>query len=335
MFAVKVFEQGIGILKSSLCGHPFPRRWYRASGPSPMSEALRRLSGAEPRLGHAVKPAPGMIRNAMRDLGFDPGEAVVIGDSDADMGAALAAGVRVASAGGPTATGAQAISSKPIAARARSSRRLTPISTNSNATRGMATMASYGAEFLPDHALHELGFASVGKEVKIHPSAILVSIENIHIGNHSRIDAYTIITASSPVRIGAYVHIGAGCYLAGGGGITVDDLSTLSQGVKIYSINDDYSGASLTNPTVPSIYKLVKEAPVHLGRHVIVGAGSVVLPGVNIAEGSAIGALSLVSQATAPWGIYGGTPTRRLKERRRDLLAVEKRFLQDYGLPAR
>ena len=50
------------------------------------------------------KPAPGMIRNAMRDLGFDPAEAVVIGDSDADMGAALAAGVagvRVASAGGP------------------------------------------------------------------------------------------------------------------------------------------------------------------------------------------------------------------------------------------
>ena len=57
------------------------------------------------------KPAPGMIRNAMRDLGFDPGEAVVIGDSDADMGAALAAGVagvRVASAGGPASTGAAA-----------------------------------------------------------------------------------------------------------------------------------------------------------------------------------------------------------------------------------
>ena len=70
------------------------------------------------------KPAPGMIRNAMRDLGFDPGEAVVIGDSDADMGAALAAGVagvRVASAGGPASTGAAAISSKPLAARARSS----------------------------------------------------------------------------------------------------------------------------------------------------------------------------------------------------------------------
>jgi D-glycero-D-manno-heptose 1,7-bisphosphate phosphatase len=50
------------------------------------------------------KPAPGMVRKAMRDLGFRPDEVVVIGDSDADMGAAAAAGVtgvRVAAAGGP------------------------------------------------------------------------------------------------------------------------------------------------------------------------------------------------------------------------------------------
>jgi galactoside O-acetyltransferase len=75
----------------------------------------------------------------------------------------------------------------------------------------------------------------------------------------------------------------------------------------------------------------VKQAPVHLGRHVIVGAGSVVLPGANIAEACAIGALSLVSQPTAPWGIYGGVPARRLKERSRDLLAQEERFLRQPG----
>ena len=40
------------------------------------------------------KPAPGLIRNAMRDLGVRADQAVVIGDSDADMGAAEAAGVK-------------------------------------------------------------------------------------------------------------------------------------------------------------------------------------------------------------------------------------------------
>jgi D-glycero-D-manno-heptose 1,7-bisphosphate phosphatase len=55
------------------------------------------------------KPAPGMVTQAMRDLGFSPEEAVVIGDSDADMGAAAAAGVkgvRVAASGGTTSIGA-------------------------------------------------------------------------------------------------------------------------------------------------------------------------------------------------------------------------------------
>lgn len=39
------------------------------------------------------KPEPGMIEAAMRDFGFAPGQAIVIGDSDADMGLARAAGV--------------------------------------------------------------------------------------------------------------------------------------------------------------------------------------------------------------------------------------------------
>jgi len=56
------------------------------------------------------KPQPGMLRQAMHDLGFHPGEAVMIGDSDADMGAASAAGVRavrVAGGGGSAPAGGE------------------------------------------------------------------------------------------------------------------------------------------------------------------------------------------------------------------------------------
>jgi D-glycero-D-manno-heptose 1,7-bisphosphate phosphatase len=55
------------------------------------------------------KPRPGMLKKAMRDLGFKPDAVVFIGDSDADMGAAEAAGVagvRVAAAGGIASSGA-------------------------------------------------------------------------------------------------------------------------------------------------------------------------------------------------------------------------------------
>jgi D-glycero-D-manno-heptose 1,7-bisphosphate phosphatase len=57
------------------------------------------------------KPAPGMVRSAMRDFDFGPEEAVFIGDGDADMEAAAAAGiraVRIAPAGSSGVEGAAA-----------------------------------------------------------------------------------------------------------------------------------------------------------------------------------------------------------------------------------
>jgi D-glycero-D-manno-heptose 1,7-bisphosphate phosphatase len=39
------------------------------------------------------KPEPGLVLEAMTDFGFSPAEAVLIGDSEADMGAAKATGV--------------------------------------------------------------------------------------------------------------------------------------------------------------------------------------------------------------------------------------------------
>jgi acetyltransferase-like isoleucine patch superfamily enzyme len=48
-----------------------------------------------------------------------------------------------------------------------------------------------------------------------------------------------------------------------------------------------------------------------------VGAHSVVLPGVRLAEGAAVGALSLVKGSLEPWSVYGGVPARSLGPRRR------------------
>ena len=70
---------------------------------------------------------------------------------------------------------------------------------------------------------------------------------------------------------------------------------------------------------------------VNLGRHVIVGSGSILLPGTAIGEGSAVGALSLVNRALDEWGVYFGIPAKRLKPRSRDLLAMEQRLLLQGG----
>lgn len=83
----------------------------------------------------------------------------------------------------------------------------------------------------------------------------------------------------------------------------------------------------MTNPTVPSKFTDVTHADVFFGKHVIVGCGSIILPGVTLEEGVAVGALSLVNKRCKTFGIYTGNPAHRFKERKRDLLEIEKKFI--------
>ena len=61
----------------------------------------------------------------------------------------------------------------------------------------------------------------------------------------------------------------------------------------------------------------------HLKKYVILGCNTVVLPGVTIEEGTAIGALSLVSKSLPEYGIYGGNPLKFIKERTKGMKKYE------------
>ena len=174
----------------------------------------------------------------------------------------------------------------------------------------------------------QMGFASVGQNVTLSDRASFYNCARISIANHVRIDDYCVLAAGAGgITLGNYVHIAVGCVLVGAGKITMSDFSGLSSRVSIYSSSDDYSGTALTNPTVPEEFTNVFSADVLLGRHVIVGSGSVVLPGITIGAGAAVGALSLVTKDCSDFGIYTGNPARRLKGRKRDLLEMERLLL--------
>lgn len=184
-------------------------------------------------------------------------------------------------------------------------------------------MAMLGRE-----AIEALGFASVGENVQISERASFYGTNRISLGSNIRIDDFCVIAAGlKGIFIGKYVHIAVGSTLIGAGRITISDFGGLSSRVSIYSSSDDYSGTSMTNPTVPSEYTGVTHADVFLGKHVIVGSGSVILPGVTLEDGVAVGALSLVHKNCEAFGIYAGNPARRIKGRKRDLLELEQRLM--------
>jgi dTDP-4-amino-4,6-dideoxy-D-glucose acyltransferase len=173
--------------------------------------------------------------------------------------------------------------------------------------------------------IESMGFASLGENVQISDKASFYGAGRITIGSNTRIDDFCVLSAGEGgIEIGNHIHIAVYTSLIGAGQICLADFCNLSSRVSIYSSSDDYSGETLTNPTVPDEFKNIRHAPVYLGRHVIVGSGSVILPGVTLEDGVAVGALSLVNKDCAAFGIYAGNPVRRVKERKRNLLDLEK-----------
>jgi galactoside O-acetyltransferase len=178
--------------------------------------------------------------------------------------------------------------------------------------------------FLTEDQIKAMGFLSVGKNCLLSDKASYYNCGNIKIGNNVRIDDFCVLSAGiGGIEIGSYIHIAVYSSLIGAGKIVLNDFCNVSSKVAIYSSNDDYSGEFMTNPMVPSQYTNVKNSDVIIGKHVIVGSGSVILPSVTLETGVAVGALSLVNKNCKEFGIYIGTPVKRIKERKRDLLELE------------
>lgn len=181
--------------------------------------------------------------------------------------------------------------------------------------------------FLNEHQLKSMCFKHLGKNVRISDKASIYNPNCIEIGDNSRIDDFCVISGN--VTIGRNVHIAVFCNVAGGEkGVFLDDFVGLAYGCHVFSQSDDYTGKSLTNPTVPDEYKFETKIAVRLERHVIIGACSIILPGVTVAEGSSVGAMSMVTKSTQPWSVYFGIPAKKIKNRSKDLLRLETEYLE-------
>lgn len=181
--------------------------------------------------------------------------------------------------------------------------------------------------FYTTEELNKIGFKAIGKNVLISKNACIYGASQMVIGNNVRIDDFCVL--SGKIELGDYIHIAVfSSVFAGNTGVIMNDFSGLSSRCTIYAESDDYSGKYLTNPTVDENFRGVVCGKVELGKHVILGAGTIILPGVSIGEGTAVGSMSLVNKSLDSWGIYAGIPCEFKKERIRNLLEVEKKFLE-------
>lgn len=179
--------------------------------------------------------------------------------------------------------------------------------------------------FYSEQELNEIEFKGLGKNVLISRKCSIYSPDNIIIGDNVRIDDFCIL--SGKIELGSYIHIAAYCGLYGGDkGIKMKDFSGLSSRCVVYAASDDYSGEALTNPMIDDEYRNIISSKVIIGKHVVIGSNSTILPGVEIGDGSSVGSCSLVTKSCNEWGIYVGIPVKKIKDRSKKILELEQRM---------
>jgi dTDP-4-amino-4,6-dideoxy-D-glucose acyltransferase len=177
----------------------------------------------------------------------------------------------------------------------------------------------------------------VGEEVQVDRSVQFIGPGRITLGSRTRIDSQCILVGGQGLAIGGQVHLAWGVHVtATGAPVLLEDFVGLASGVKLFSATDDYSEGHLTNPTVPDRFKKVRCGPVTLRRHVIVGANSVIMPGVEMALGSAAGALTYVYKDVPEGVVVSGNPARPVGQRDLvRLLELEAAFLEERAAATR
>jgi len=170
--------------------------------------------------------------------------------------------------------------------------------------------------FYDEDELAGLGLKSFGENVLISRKASIYSPERIEIGSHVRIDDFCIL--SGRIVLGNYIHISAYSALYAALGIEMGDYSGLSPRVTVFSASDDFNGEFMIGPMLPHELTNVSGGKVRIEKFVQVGAGSIVLPGLHLKEGSVTGSMSLVTRDMEEWMIYTGIPAKPYKPRSRN-----------------
>lgn len=162
--------------------------------------------------------------------------------------------------------------------------------------------------FYSKEELEAMHFKSLGKNVSISRKASLYHTEEMEIGNNVRIEDFCVLN----------------------GNITIGNNVTIAARVSIHSGTDDYSGRSLFGCFAPMEYRIYRYAEqVTIKRHVLIGDGAVIMPGVVISEGTSIGAMSFVKDDTEEWSVCAGVPAKKIKNRYRDVARLYEQVKQE------
>lgn len=180
--------------------------------------------------------------------------------------------------------------------------------------------------FFQRSELLKLGFSYVGKDCKISKKISIYGAKG-KIGNRVRIDDDVIIKGK--VIIGNNVHIARGCTLSGGEeGIYIDDFSAVSNFVQFFTGSDNYMYPAIPSATLSKNlqkkYCKIYLAKILIGKSVLIGTMSTILPGADIGDFSSVGAYSIIYKKIEEGFYYSNN--NKIVKKKRNLLKIKSLY---------
>ncbi len=181
--------------------------------------------------------------------------------------------------------------------------------------------------------------ASCGVGVRIYRGCRILEPQKVSIGDYTQIDEQVCIFPGRETVLGRHVHLAICSSISGGGSCRLGDFVGIGAGARLITGTDLPNGESLTNPTVPTHYRIVQRGEIVIDAHALIFTNCVVLPDVRIGEGAVVAAGSVVHHDLKAWGIYAGQPLVQVGVRPsanvlrlgEELLAAERRVEHDGG----
>lgn len=169
-----------------------------------------------------------------------------------------------------------------------------------------------GIEFMGKNLINKLKFC--GKDVRLYPLCKMIRAENAELDNNCQIFDNVFIDAGKRLRIGKYTTLTWGVLIEGGAETYLGDRVFLGPSTKLLTSTYKIQGF-YTVEHLPEGCQETEYGNITIKDDAYLGANCTVMPGITIGEGAVVGSNSLVTKDLEPWGIYVGTPCKKIGER--------------------
>lgn len=131
-------------------------------------------------------------------------------------------------------------------------------------------------------------------------------------GENVWISAPFFVDYGENIHLGKNIEINMNCVFLDCNEIVIGDFTGIGPGVHIYTAFHSTNPVERLSPKSSFWQSLT--APVHIGRNVWIGGGSIILPGVTIGDGTTIGAGSVVTKSIPANCVAVGNPCRVIRQ---------------------